>query len=353
MTKMKTVKELSILIGAKVIGDENRVISGVNTLNEASDTDVSFLANSRYLEAMKKSKAGVICVDSSISLDPTKTYLVCESPSFSFQKIIELLLPKTTIGFTGIHPTAVIHPSAVLGKNITLGPYCVIDQNSCIGDDTVVVSHVYIGPNTKVGSKCTIYPHCTIREQSVIKDRVILQPGCVIGSCGFGYTPNASGNYEKLEQLGSVLIENDVEIGANTAIDRSRFKETIIGKGTKIDNLCQIAHNVCIGPHNAIAALTGIAGSTKTGSHVIMGGQVGVTGHIEIEDQVQIAAKSGVSKSLKKGSYRGSPALPIHEANRLEVYIRKLPEITEKLKSFERKNNQSLFKTILKFIGLS
>jgi len=172
-----------------------------------------------------------------------------------------------------------------------------------------------------------------------------LQPGCVIGSCGFGYIPDATGQYQKLEQLGNVVLEDFVEIGANTCIDRSRFKTTLIKKGSKIDNLCQIAHNVEIGEHNVIAAQTGIAGSSKTGKYVMLGGQVGVVGHVILDDKVLIATRGGVSKSLKSGTYRGSPAIPIQEYNRQEVYLRKVESLHQKIKELEAKfeaKNQEL-----------
>lgn len=169
---------------------------------------------------------------------------------------------------------------------------------------------------------------------------MILQSGSVVGSCGFGYTTDAQGRHQKLEQLGIVVLEDDVEIGANSTIDRARFKQTIIRQGTKIDNLVQIAHNADIGAHNILAAQTGVAGSAKTGHHVMMGGQVGVLGHVVVEDYTLIATRGGVSKSLKSGKYRGSPAIPIAEYNRQEVHIRRLEEYVERLKKLEKKLEQ-------------
>ena len=332
-----TLAELAAITQSKLKGDPNFVVTGVNTLEEAVASDVSFLANPRYREAMKKSRAGVICLEA--AEQDEKNYLISDNPSRAFQIIAELLLLSTSreSGFQGIHPTAVIHPSASIGPDVTIGPYAVIDRDVRIGARTSIGPHVSIGFEVQIGEDCHIHPSCVIRERSLLANRVILQPGAVIGSCGFGYLPDNQGHFKKLEQLGNVVLEDDVEIGANTTIDRSRFKQTIIRKGSKIDNLVQIAHNVEIGEHNAIAAQTGIAGSSKTGKNVMMGGQVGILGHVALDDQVLLATRSGVSKSLKKGTYRGSPAIPIAEFNRQEVYIRKLEEYSKRVKELEKK----------------
>lgn len=331
------LRELAELTKAKLVGDPDQFISGVNTLEEASLTDASFLSNSRYKEALKTSKAGLTCVDFDTPLQTGKNYLLSSNPSQTFQTIAHYFHKSTKSAFEGIHPTAVIHPSVKLGKNVTIGPYAVIDQDTTIGDDTFIGPHVSISYSVQIGSHCTLQPFSIIREGCILQDRVSLQPGAVIGSCGFGYLPDEKGHFQKLEQLGIVVLEDDVEIGANTTIDRSRFKETRIKKGTKIDNLCQIAHNVVVGEHNVIAAQTGIAGSSKTGSHCMLGGQVGVLGHVEIESQVMIATRSGVSKSLPKGKYRGSPAVPIHEYHRQEVHLRKVSQYLERIKELEKK----------------
>jgi UDP-3-O-[3-hydroxymyristoyl] glucosamine N-acyltransferase len=334
-------KELAEITGSKLVGpNSNLWITGINTLEEAGPHDISFLANERYIEMMKKSKAGVICIDKKMAYENSKNYFLCDDPSFTFQKIAEIFLSskKSESAFSGIHPTAVVHPTCKIGQNVTIGPFAVIDQNVTIGDGTSILSLVSIGPDVQIGKDCILYPSCVVRENCILKDRVILQPGAVIGSCGFGYLPDQDGSFRKLAQMGNVLLEEDVEIGANTTIDRARFKSTIIGKGSKIDNLVQIAHNVEIGPHNGIAAQTGIAGSSKTKSHVIMGGQVGVTGHVEITDGVMLATRSGVSKSmLKPGKYRGSPAIDLNDYNRREVHIRKLPEYVQMIQELTKK----------------
>lgn len=326
------------MLAAQLVGNPDHLVFGVNTLDEALPDDLSFLANTRYLEAMKKSRAGAICVDAAATLAEGKNYLICENPSAAFQKIAEnLLLTTSGSAFKGIHPTAVIHESVQIDPNVTIGPHVCIDRGCVIGAGTTIAPNVSIGYEVQIGAGSMIHSGCTIRERCRLGERVILQPGAVIGSCGFGYIQDKLGRHSKLEQLGIVIIEDDVEIGANTTIDRSRFKATIIRKGTKIDNLCQIAHNVEVGEHNIMAAQTGIAGSAKTGKHVMLGGQVGVLGHVELEDMVMVATRGGVSKSLKPGKYRGSPALPLPEYNRQEVHVRKLEEYVERIKQLEKK----------------
>lgn len=337
MAKRFTLAELASLTGAQLIGNKEALISGVNTLEEAGLEDASFLAHSRYKEAMKLSLAGVICADLETPLTEGKNYLLSQNPSHTFQTVATLILVPGSSGFSGIHSTAVIHETAQLSPNVTIGPYAVIDRDVKIGEGTFIGAHVSIGFETQVGRNCYLYPSSIIREKCLLHDRVILQPGAVIGSCGFGFISNALGHYQKLEQLGIVILEDDVEIGANTTVDRSRFKATIIRKGTKIDNLCQIAHNVEVGEHNVMAAQTGIAGSSKTGKHVMLGGQVGIVGHVELSDGVMIATRGGVSKNLSKGKYRGSPAIPFHEYQRQEVHVRKIGNYVEWIKQLEKR----------------
>lgn len=337
-TKKWTLKELAELTEARLVGDANHCISGAEALESAHSEDASFLANPLYREAMQHSKAGVICVDPSISLIQGKNFLVSDSPSLTFQTIVKLLLDHeyNASGFTGIHPTVVIHPDSKIGQNVNIGPYAVIDRGTEIGNDCIIGAFVSIGPGVKIGQKCTLHPHAVIRERCILGDRVIVQPSAVIGSCGFGYATDAQGRHTKLDQLGAVVIEDDVEIGAHTAIDRARFKDTRICRGTKIDNLVQIAHNVELGPDNIIVSQTGIAGSVKTGKNVVFGGQVGIVGHIEITSGVIVAAKGGISKSMKKpGKYAGVPVMPLEDYNRQQVQLRKIGTYVKKIAELE------------------
>lgn len=340
--KKFTLGELANLTGAVAKGDHECLFSGVNDLETAQVEDVSFLSNPRYMSAMRSSKAGVICVHPDTILPEGKNYLISDFPSKTFQLIVETFLPQETVtGFVGIHPTAVIHETASIGNGVHIGPYAVIDEGAKIGNQTTIGAFVFIGKNVTLGENCLLHPHSIIRERCSLGNRVILQPGAVIGSCGFGYLTDQKGNHVKLEQLGDVIIEDDVEIGANTTIDRARFQTTKISKGSKIDNLVQIAHNVEIGPYNLIASQTGIAGSAKTGKYVFMGGQAGVVGHLEIADGTMIATRGGVSKTLKTGGkYAGGPVMTLSEYNRQQVYLRKIHEYVQKIEELEKRVNE-------------
>lgn len=338
--KTFSLKELAQLTSATWVGNPDHQISGIEALESATSEDVSFLANLKYRQAMRESKAGIICIETSIPTEEGKNYLVSNDPSHTFQMIAQHLLTGTygQSGFTGIHPTAVIHPTATIGQNVNIGPYAVIDQGAKIKDNTQIMAFVLIGPGVEIGSDCILHPHCTVRERCILGNRVILQPGVVIGSCGFGYLTDARGKHKKLEQLGSVVLEDDVEVGANTTIDRARFKITKISSGTKIDNLVQIGHNVCLGQDNIIVSQTGISGSVKTGRHVIIGGQGGIVGHLEITDNVMISARGGVSKSITEaGKYAGAPVMPLAEHNRQQVYSRKISQYVKQIESLEKR----------------
>jgi UDP-3-O-[3-hydroxymyristoyl] glucosamine N-acyltransferase len=333
-----TLQQLATLTGAQLIGDPNHQITGVGNLETASSHEAAFLENPRYEKQLESSQAGVIFILSSLTPPPEKNYLLSPTPSLAFQKVIELFIALPQSGFDRIHPTAVIHKEACIGQDVTIAPCAVIDRGVKIGPGCVIGPGVFIGADTVVGSECRFYANVTVREGCEIGNRVILQPGAVVGSCGFGYFTDNKGRHIPLKQLGKVILEDDVEIGANTTIDRARFKTTRICRGTKIDNLVQIAHQVELGEDNLIVSQVGIAGSTKTGRHVIMGGQVGVAGHIVITDGVMLAARSAVSKSLlQPGSYGGVPAAPLREAHLQFAQMRSLGKFIQRLKELESK----------------
>lgn len=339
-TKKFTLSELAELTQSTLIGDPHHCICGVDALDSACPEDASFLANARYRALLKETKAGVICIDKQTPPEEGKNFLVSDDPSRAFQIIVEatLISPYNTSGFKGIHPTAVVHPTAKIGSNVQIGPYVVIDQGAVIGPNTILAPFVSIGPGTIVGADCHFHSHASVREKCVIGNRVILQPGAVIGSCGFGYTTDAKGRHAKLDQLGNVVIEDDVEVGANTTIDRARFKTTRIGRGTKIDNLVQIGHNVAIGEDNIIVSQTGVAGSVKTGKNVVFGGQAGVVGHLEIADFTMIATRGGVSKSItESGKYAGSPVMNLADYNRQQVHLRKITTYVKQIDELEKR----------------
>jgi UDP-3-O-[3-hydroxymyristoyl] glucosamine N-acyltransferase len=331
-----TLAEIAELTGSELVGDPHHLITGVDNLESATSQHASFFENVRYGFDLKASSAGVIIMAPAAPQTAGKNYLLNSQPSLAFQKVIELFMPKIKSGFSGIHPSSVIHPEAKIGANVSIGPHVTIDAKAIIGDHTQIDAGSRIGAEVKIGKECHLHSNVVIREGCILGDRVVIQPGAVIGSSGFGYFSDAKGNHHALEQLGTVILEDDVEIGANTTIDRARFKTTKVGKGTKIDNLVQIAHQVELGPNNLIISQVGIAGSTKTGRNVVMAGQVGVIGHIEIADNVILAARSAVSKAIPKaGIYSGAPAIPIKEFNEQVVLLRNIKKIVDRLKKLE------------------
>ncbi len=341
MAKAFSLGELSELTETELVGDPDLEISSVDNLESASEKDASFLANPKYNEAMKQSKAGVICIDRKTALVKGKNFLISDNPSRTFQLIAEKIIASThqTSGFKGIHPTAVVHESAKIGKDVMIGPHSVIDAYTEVDDGSQIYPNVYVGVGAKIGQNCTLYSNSTVRERCILGNRVILQPGAVIGSCGYGYTTDPkTGRHTKLEQLGNVVLEDDVEIGANTAIDRARFKETLIKKGTKLDNLVQVAHNVELGENNIIVSQTGIAGSSKLGNNVFLGGQAGVVGHVSITDNVKVATRGGVSKSItESGIYGGGPVSPMPEFNKRQVLLRKIGIFVKDLANLKKR----------------
>lgn len=328
-----SLKKLAQLTGSAFWGDPNFEVHYFNTLQEAGNLEVSFLANKRYLQQAKSSKAGILCVDKQFAPCAGKNYLVSDNPAVTFNKIIALFsdykVPSS--GFEGIHPSAIIHESAKLAQDVSIGPNTVICKNVTIGQGTVIEAQCFIGANCSIGEKCSFRPRVTLEYNTQCGDSVILQSGAVIGSDGFGYIPDEKKQYRKLVHLGNVVLEDNVEIGANTTIDRARFAETRVQKGTKIDNLVQIGHNVDIGKNCVIVSQVGVAGSTKIGNYVSIGGQVGIIGHVAISDNVRIAAKAGVSKSLSEGDYFGIPAIKAKKFYRREAIVRGLEDWKKKI----------------------
>lgn len=339
--KEYTLEELATLTNSQLIGDKDHKITSVADLESAGSQDVSFLANPRYLDAMRRSGAGVIFVNKDAPLNEGRNYLVNSDPSRAFQQILESFYAERLIntGFKGIHPTAVVHETAKIATNVHLGPHSVVDAHTTIGEGTSIGAGTSIGPFCSIGAGCQIHANVSIRERTVIGNRVVIQPGAVIGSCGFGLTTDASGKHEKLSQIGHVVIENDVEIGANTAIDRARFKETRIGSGVKIDNLVQIAHGVTIGNHSIIVAQAGIAGSSTLGRGVVMAGQSAVAGHLKIADGTILAARAAASKSLTKPgqAYGGAPAMPMNDFHKNVIHNRNLDDFVSDFKKLKKR----------------
>ncbi len=337
---MMTLLEIAEVIDGKFFGASNLCIRGVASLRDAEQGDLAFYASPRYLSELRATKATAVLVPHNFNQEITCSVIKVENPSHAFDQVIALLAPKPMPVVAGIHPQAIVSPQAILGKNISIGPCAVIEEGVEIGDNTLIGAHSFIGACTKIGKNCHFYPRVTIRERCVIGNQVVLQPGVVIGSCGFGYTSNETG-HKKIPQLGIVEIQDDVEIGANTTIDRARFGRTLIGHGTKIDNLVQIAHNVVLGAHNMICSQVGISGSTRTGCGVTLAGQVGLSGHIEIGDRAIIGAQSGLSKNVNPGAIViGSPAKPIEQWKKNNFYIHNLGKIFDRVKVLENQKRE-------------
>lgn len=333
-----TVKEAADLVGGNIIGSGEIEITKVAKLEEAGPGDLSFLYLPSYEKFLETTKASAVLIKPEMKkTNPDTIYIEVENPNLALQKIvIEYFKPE--INVSGIDDSAIIDPSAKIGENITLGKNVVVSANVVIGNNSKILHNTVLMENVKIGENTLLYPNVTVREECEIGNDVIIHSGSVIGSDGFGYTPDSEGVYSKVPQIGNVVIQDDVEIGSNVSIDRAAMGSTLIKKGAKIDNLVQIAHNVVIGEHTVISAQTGVSGSTKIGDHCIVAGQVGFVGHIEITDRVIIGAQSGVSKSIKKpGKYFGFPAKEMATSLRLESHIRNLPNYLEKIKKLEEK----------------
>ncbi|NNE93463.1 MAG: UDP-3-O-(3-hydroxymyristoyl)glucosamine N-acyltransferase [Verrucomicrobiales bacterium] len=342
-----TLQFLADLVGGKITaGDPDLTILGFQSLSDAGDTDISFFGNEKYLQDLKESKAAAILVPPPSAgefVTPEAVALIeVENPILAFDTIIREFGVAKPAFRPGIHPSASIGENCKIDPgSVSILPNAVVFDGSKIGSGTRIGAGAVVGENCEIGSDCEIGPNVSLREGSKIGDRVIIHSGVVIGGDGYGFE-FADGRHQKIEQLGIVRVENDVEIGANTTIDRARFGETVIGEGTKIDNLCQIAHNVVIGKHCLVVAQTGISGSTRIGNYVTLAAQCGVAGHLTIADQTICGARSGVISSIKEsgGTWFGYPAKPIKESRRESMRIKQLGRVLERIKALEEKPNQ-------------
>lgn len=333
-----TVGEIASLLEGDVVGDRNKIIRNVAKIEEAGSDDLTFLYQEKYEKFLSPASSFAILVKKDFSKNfPSLTLIKVSDPYLAFIKVIEkYFIPE--IELPPFYNKKIDEVNFSFGKNFRCGENVSIGRNCVIGDDVTIYSNVSILNDVEIGDGTIIYPNVTIRERCKIGKRNILHAGVVIGSDGFGYYKQKDKTYKKIPQIGIVVLEDDVEIGANTCIDRASIGETRIKKGTKIDNLVQIAHNVLIGENCAISGQTGFAGSTKVGNNVIIAGQVGFADHLEIEDDVVVMAQSGVSHNLKKGKvYFGYPAMEVREAFKLNALIRNLPELREKIFDLNKK----------------
>lgn len=338
MTKKSeiTLKRLAEETEGELVGDGKLTINNICTIEEASSGDLSFVFRKKFESQLEKTKASCAIVPLQINKAPIPI-IRCKNPNLAFKKAAELISPGHIPHPKGVHKTASVGENVTLGKDVALGACAVIEDGATIGERTIIYAHSYIGCGTQIGKDSIIYPNVTIRENIKIGNRVIIHPGSSIGADGFGYEATPLG-HQKIPHIGSIIIGDDVEIGALVAIDRAKMAHTKIGKGTKIDNLTQIAHNVTIGTNCIIVSQCGISGSVKIGNNVIIGGQVGIADHLEIGDNVLIAAQAGVIKSIPSNSIMwGVPARPVRRSKAIYAIFDKLPEMYKRLIAVEKK----------------
>ncbi len=330
-----TIDEIAQLVNGRVQGDGRREIHGVAGLENAGPDDLTFAEGARPRAKASASRAGCVLVAEEVSL-PGQTTVAVPRPKLAFIRVAAALRPQRAAR-PGIHPTAVVDPQADLAEDVSVGPQVVVERGVTVGPGTCLGAGVFLGEGATVGSQCVFYPRVSVYPGARIGHRVVLHAGVVVGSDGFGYV-FAEGRHHKFPQMGGVIIEDDVEIGSNSTVDRGSLGTTVIGTGTKIDNLVQVAHNVRIGRHCVIAAQTGISGSVEIGDYVVLGGQVGVGDNVRIEDNVIVGGQAGVSRgSLRKGiTYWGTPARPLNEFKKLYAYLSHLPVFAAKIKDLEQ-----------------
>jgi UDP-3-O-[3-hydroxymyristoyl] glucosamine N-acyltransferase len=333
------VSELAKRLNCPYKGKGTTLISGVSSLEDAGEGDLVFLGRRKWRNQLEQTKASAAIIPADETFDRIPV-IQSENPQLSFIRAVEYFFqphrPKP-----GIHALAYVAPTSKIGKNVAIGAFASIGDDVEIGNRSVIFPFVSIYPHSRLGHGCTVHSHVSIRENSVIGNRVIIHNGAVIGSDGFGYIQDKKKSHIKIPQKGIVVLEDDVEIGANTTIDRASLGKTIIRKGTKVDNLVQIAHNVDIGSDVILVAQTGIAGSSKIGKKVIAGGQVGISDHVEIGDNVIMAAKSGVTKSIPANSIvSGSPHLDIREWRKAWVSIPQLYDLLKEIRKLKKRIEQ-------------
>jgi len=324
-----TVSEIAARVEGKLDGDGARVIHRVAGIRSAGEGDLTFIANARYAPEVADTKASAVVVPRDWDKPCGAPAMIrVDDPDKAFAQAAEFFAPPVVKIASGVHPMAVVADDASVADDVSIGPFCVVEAGVSIGAGTVIFAGCYIGQNVSVGENCKLYPGVSIRENCRIGNRNVFHNGAVIGSDGFGYTVDEKGVRHKIPQIGIVVIGDDVEVGANTTIDRARFGETQIGNGVKIDNLVQIAHNCIIGDHSVVVAQTGIAGSATIGKYVILAGQSAVTGHVKVGDGVVLTGQSGISKDTPpKAIMRGSPAVPMNQMMKEVALVRRLPKM--------------------------
>ncbi len=331
----KTLKELAELVNSEVAGDGTVLIKGVAPLESATVGDISFVSNPKYAEQIKTSPASAIIVSPEMKAEG-KNLLITKNPQLAYAKLLAIFTSKPYIS-KGVDRRAFIGRNPRIGKDVTIYPFAYIADDVEIGDRTIIHSGVHIGNGCSVGESTVIYPNVNIMDRCIIGNRVIIHPGAVIGGDGFGYARNGNQHY-KIPQVGIVQIDDDVEIGANTTIDRAAFDKTWIKRGTKIDNLVQVAHNVVIGEDSIVVAQVGIAGSSKLGSNVILGAQAGIVDHVTLGNNVMVGGQSGVASDVQDNHVvSGTPAIPHRDWLKASLVFSHLPEMRKTIRELEKK----------------
>lgn len=338
-----TARQIATIINGVITGDPETSVSGFAKIEDAGEGTLTFLANAKYIQYLDQTRASVIIISRDFFMDTPRegiTYIIVPDAYAAFTKLLQAYQQLISQGKkkTGKHPQALVEDTATLHESVYIGPLAYLGNNVSVGEHTEIGAQCFIGDDVRIGRNCILHPGVKIMEHCIIGDNVVLHPGVIIGSDGFGFAPDKEGVYSKVPQLGNVVISDNVEIGANTTIDRATMGSTVIGKGVKIDNLVQIAHNVIVGDHTVIAAQAGISGSTKIGKHCIIGGQAGIVGHITLADGTKINAQSGVAKTVTKphSALTGSPAHDYYSSIKSQALVRQLPFIVKRIEILEQ-----------------
>lgn len=342
-----TADQLAKRIGASVRGDGSKQLIGCAGLGDAGPEHISFVANPKYLRALTDTRAAAVLVSARDERYAPEdlTLLIADDPYFAFREAVVVLHGFRIQPKPGISDQAVVAPDATVDPSCSIQPFVYIAPGAKVGAGSVIYPNCFVGPNAMIGRDCVLYPNVTVYNDCHLGDRVTLHAGCVIGQDGFGYATH-QGKHHKIPQIGNVVIEDDVEMGAACTIDRATVGSTRIGQGSKFSDLIAIGHGTTIGKHNLLVAQVGIAGSTQTGDYVVIGGQAGIAGHIKLGDQVQIAAKSGVIDDLPDaGPYGGAPAMPMHQARRSLLAMGRLPELLQDFRKLQKRVTELEAKT--------
>ncbi len=334
------VSEIAREIGAVVDGNPDAEITGIGKIEEAKKGEITFLANVKYERYVSTTRATAIIVSENFKTNRSDIILLrAKDPYVAFVFALKRMMPPRETLPAGIHPSAFVSPTAKIGKDVRIGPFVSILGNAKIGDRAAIFPGCSIGDGAEIGNDCSIHSNVCIYGDMIIGNRAIIHSGTVVGSDGFGFAPKEDGTYEKIPQLGIVVIEDDVEVGSNCTIDRATLGETRISRGVKIDNQVQIAHNVVVGEDTVIAAQTGISGSTRIGKHCMIGGQVGFAGHLEIADNTNFGAQSGVPKSIMEAgkTFLGYPARELRETHKIWAASEMLPKIIREFTELQHK----------------